>query len=68
MTSRRCFTMIHCELHSRCYNAQQPHTNGYFSPTNVGEYCHQFMPLEFSEVERDELINERLQRLAGSME
>jgi hypothetical protein len=44
--SKRCFTSVHCELQSKCSHSHEPYTNGYFQPTNVGEHCHQFKPLQ----------------------
>ena len=63
MNSRRCFTAIHCELHSKCKIAHMPYTNGYFTPSNVGEHCHHFQPLE---VECD--LHERIAAMMGAHE
>jgi len=62
--SKKCFTAVHCELHSKCEIAHQPYTNGYFQPTAVGEHCHHFKPLVF----RDEELAEKLSRMAGAHE
>jgi hypothetical protein len=42
---KKCFTPIHCPLHSKCHFANIDFKNGYFNPTNVGEFCHSFQPM-----------------------
>ena len=64
MNSKRCFTMVHCDLHKDCKWSHAPHKNGYFQPTQVGEHCHHFTKLEFKELP----IEERAAMLAGSHE
>lgn len=49
MKEKRCFTMIHCDLHSKCALPSAPYQNGYFSPQNVGEFCRDFKPTKDSD-------------------
>lgn len=64
--NRRCFTPIHCELHKSCVLAHEDYRNGYFTPNNVGEHCHHFQQIVFSDVETTDAITEKLSRLMGS--
>ena len=61
MSEKKCFSVIHCNLRSRCEAAYRPYTNGYFSPRNVDEHCDAYKPLD------DDMI-EKLQRMAGAGE
>lgn len=49
MKEKRCFTMTHCDLHSKCALPSAPYQNGYFSPQNVGEFCCDFKPIKDSD-------------------
>ena len=61
MSEKKCFSVIHCTLRSRCEAAYRPYTNGYFAPREVDENCDSFKQLD------DDLV-EKLQRMAGSHE
>lgn len=49
MKEKRCFTMTHCNLYSKCVLPSAPYQNGYFSPQNVGEFCRDFKPTKDSD-------------------
>ena len=42
---KRCWSLIHCELHSRCELPHIDASRGQFQPENVGEFCHHFRAL-----------------------
>ena len=59
-TIKKCFTIVHCELHGNCALSQADYRNGYFNPRFVGEHCDSYVPA-------DELT-EKLIRMAGANE
>jgi hypothetical protein len=61
--SKRCFTMINCPLRYQCAHGNST-TRESFQPTNVGEHCHSYKPLQ---MEEQDLV-ERLSRMAGAHE
>ena len=63
MSEKKCFSVIHCTLRSRCEAASRNYENGYFSPQNVDEHCDHFR--EMPEREPEGLI-EKLYRMAGA--
>lgn len=66
--SKRCFTPIHCELHKSCVLAHEDYRGGYFTPTNVGEHCHHYTAIVFSEPDVSDALAEKLARLMGAHE
>lgn len=64
--NRKCFTPINCELHKNCMLAHEDYRNGYFTPSNVGEHCHHFQQIVFSEPEMSDALAEKLSRLMGA--
>jgi hypothetical protein len=41
---KHCWTLIHCDWHSKCELPLVSATNGQFQPSNVGEFCDHFVP------------------------
>ena len=55
MSRKRCFSMVSCELRSKCEHAHVE-SKSYFQPTNVGEHCHNFQPLSVEYDHHDKIM------------